>query len=191
MKLMPQMLLGLVILAAIAGGVLLLVRSSSDGGVEIVLPKPTATPVVELKAYISGAVRNPGVYDVNEGDRLVHLVEAAGGVTDVADLSAVNLAAKVRDEDHWHIPRPGEKVAAGSPASPSAQRSLSESGRIDINTADVRELTNLPGIGEIIAQRIIDYRDANGPFSNVEDLLAVRGIGPNILAGIRDRVEVR
>ncbi|MCH8205656.1 MAG: SLBB domain-containing protein, partial [Chloroflexi bacterium] len=132
---MPQMLLGLVTLAAIAGAVLLLVRSSSDGGIEIVLPEPTVTPVVELKAYISGAVRNPGVYDVNEGDRLVQLVEAAGGVTDDADLSAVNLAAKVRDEDHWHIPRPGETAAAGSPASPSAQRSPSVSGKIDINTA--------------------------------------------------------
>ena len=191
MKLMPQMLLGLVILAAIAGGVLLLVRSSSDGGIEIILPEPTATTLVELKAYISGAVRNPGVYDVHEGDRLVHLVEVAGGVTDDADLSAVNLAAKVRDEDHWYIPRSGETAAAGSPASLSTQRSPPESGRIDINTADARRLIDLPRIGEIIAQRIIDYRDANGPFSNVEDLLAVRGIGPDILAGIRDLVEVR
>ncbi|MCH8205623.1 MAG: ComEA family DNA-binding protein [Chloroflexi bacterium] len=67
----------------------------------------------------------------------------------------------------------------------------SESAKIDINTADAKQLIDLPRIGEIIAQRIIDYRDANGPFSIVEDLLAVQGIGPSLLAGIRDLVEVR
>ena len=191
MKLMSQMLLGLVTLAAIAGGVLLLVRSSSDGGIEIVLPELTATPVVEIRAYINGAVRTPGVYDVAEGDRLAELVEAAGGVTDDADLSAVNLAAKVRDEDHWHISRLGEIVAVGPSASSPVQSSPPTYGRIDVNTADAGQLIDLPRIGEIIAQRIIDYRDANGPFSNVEDLLGVRGIGPDVLAGIRDLVEVR
>ena len=148
MRLAPQLILALLVLAITAAGIVWLVRSSPDRGIEIVLPDPTATPVVVLKAYISGAVRNPGVYDMSEGDRLAELVEAAGGATDDADLSAVNLAARVEDEDHWHIPRPDE-APAGDTAPPV-------STRIDINSAGVTRLVELPRIGEIIAQRIID-----------------------------------
>ena len=183
MRMAPQLILVVLVLVATAAGIVWLMRASPDRGIEIVLPDPTATPVVVLKAYISGAVRSPGVYGMSKGDRLAELVEAAGGATDDADLSAVNLAARVEDEDHWHIPRPGETAAAGTVSPVST--------RMDINTASTSQLVELPRIGEIIAQRIIDYREANGPFSSVEDLLAVQGIGPDTLAGIRDLVEVR
>jgi len=193
MKLAPQIALAAATLAAVAAALFLWLGGSSSDGIEIILPEPTPPP--ELRAYVSGAVLSPGVYAVSQGDRLAQLIEAAGGPTDDADLSAVNLAARVGDEDHWHVPRQGEVTAppAVRDAGPgrSTVGSTTESAKIRVNTADAKELTNLPRIGEIIAQRIIDYRDANGPFSSVEELLAVQGIGPATLAAIRDLVEVR
>ena len=77
---------------------------------EILLPTPTVAPDAETKVHISGAVRSPGVYAVADGDRLDEVVQAAGGLTDDADLAAVNLAARVKDENHWHIPVHGEEL---------------------------------------------------------------------------------
>lgn len=154
------------------------------------VPTPTATEVVVLKVYVTGAVRNPGMYEVQVGDRLADVVAAAGGPAEGADLDAVNLAARVRDEQHWHIPRIGEPVeAAGDADRPSGV--VSASGRLDINTATAEELTTLPGIGDVRAEAIVRYRDANGPFMRVEDLLEVEGIGPTTLEAIRDLIEVR
>ena len=180
-----QIVLVIATLAAIAGAVLLLVRSSSSGGMEIVLP--TATPDVQARprVHISGAVIRPGVYEVRNGDRLVDVIEAAGGATEDVDLAAVNLAARVEDEDHWHIPRLGEE-----PREPSAQ-SGEASGRIDVNSADEELLKTLPGIGEVKARAIIRFRDTNGPVSSVEELLEVPGIGPATLDAIRDLIDTR
>ena len=174
------------VVAAVAGGVFLILRAStSGGGVEIVLPTATAVPVVSLKVYITGAVRAPGVYEVKPGSRLEQVVDAAGGETEDADLEAVNLATRVNDGDHWHIPKVGEAVQ------PPAAKAPPDSDKIDLNSATAVELMELHGIGEIIAQRIVDYREANGPFPSVEDLLNVKGIGPTILDNNRDLVEVR
>ena len=183
---MTQALLGLAVLAAIAAGAFFLFRSSSSGGgIEIILPTSTVEPRVELKVHISGAVRNPGVYQVEEGDRLVDVVEAAGGATEDADLSAVNLAERVADEDHWHIPGPGESVPAQEPAAQAVSK------KIDLNSATADELTGLPGIGPVKAESIVRHRENNGPFSRVDDLLDVSGIGTATLDSIRELVEVR
>ena len=182
-KLISQVLLVVATLAAVAGVVILLVRDSSSGGIDIILPTATSAP--ELRVHLSGAVQNPGVYAADEGDRLAQVIEAAGGAAEGADLAAVNLAVRVKDEDHWHIPRLGEAPQAAS--SPG----IGLTGKVNVNTADLQLLIGLPGIGEVRAQAIISYRDANGPFSSVEDLLAVPGIGPVTLDGIRDLVEVR
>ena len=190
MKLVSQIVLIASTLAAIAGGVFLLVRdSSSDGAVEIVLRTATAVSqqpeLSTLKVYVSGAVRNPGVYTVSDGDRLDSVIEAAGGATDEADLSLINLALRVKDEDHWHIPKQGEPLPAVS------SRGSGGSEKIDVNVADAPLLESLPGIGEVKARANVSYREANGPFSRVEDLLDVRGIGAATLEAIRDLVEVR
>ena len=169
-------------LAAVAGGIFLLAHQPSSDGIEIVLP--TATAVPEMRVYISGAVRSPGVYPVMEGDRLARVVEAAGGATEDADLAAVNLAARVEDKDHWHIPRLGETVAVATPQAGAL------AGKVQINSADAEELASLPGIGPVRAEAIMRYREANGPFSSAEDLLAVSGIGPVRLEAIRDLIEV-
>ena len=183
-KLLSQMVLIAAMLAAVAGAVFLLIRGVSPGGAfEVVLP--TAVPAAELKVYVSGAIRNPGVYAAEEGDRLDQLIEAAGGPNEDADLAVVNLAVRVKDEDHWYIPRVGEAPQA------SVAQATRPSGKIDLNSATLDELESLPGIGEVKAQAIIRYREANGPFPSVEDLLDVRGIGPATLEAIRDLVDAR
>ncbi|MBM3947663.1 MAG: ComEA family DNA-binding protein [SAR202 cluster bacterium] len=191
LRLAVQAVLALAVAAALAGTIFLLVRSGSAGeGIELVVLSPTATQVVVFKVYVTGAVRNPGVYEVKAGDRLAEVLAAAGGPTEGADLIAVNLAARVRDEEHRHVPKVGEAVeVAGGADGPSGV--VSASGRLDINTATADELVALPGIGQVRAQAIIRYRDANGPFARVEDLLEVEGIGPATLEAIRDLIEVR
>lgn len=189
MKLASQVILGLAVLAAVAGGVFLLVRQSSPGGsFEIVLPTATPAPNAELKVYISGAVRHPGVYAVADGGRVSDVLDAAGGATEDADLAAVNLAVRVKDQDHWDIPRLGDL-----PQAPPVQKAgqPGQAGKININTADLELLKSLPGIGDVRAKLIISYREAHGPFASVEDLLKVRGIGRATLAALRDLVEVR
>ena len=172
-------------------------RDSSTGEpFEITTPTPpaeaTAEPTTELRVYITGEVNNPGVYAVCEGDRLADVVTAAGGATDAADLTKVNLAIRVSDEQQYHIPKKGEVesrppfVPQGTPT-PDADAS----GKIDLNSAIAKLLETLPGIGEVKAQSIIRYRESNGSFSKVDDLLAVPGIGTATLEAIRDLVEVR
>jgi competence protein ComEA len=170
---------------------------------EIILPTATVESEVELKVYVTGAVHSPGVYTVAEGDRLMEVVEAAGGVTEEADPAAVNLAVRVKDEQHWHIPKHGEVAdiltEGGSPVEGSesvaedvvAEAAGGVSRKIDLNSASAEVLKSLDGVGEVLAQRIVDYREANGPFTNVGDLTNVRGIGSAILDKNRDLVEVR
>ena len=177
--------------SGLLGGVVLVVRAStSGGGIEIILPKVTASPQVDMKVYVTGAVHNPGVYDVAEDSRLADVIEAAGGATDDADLAAVNLATRVSDEQQWHIPTLAE---AGHETLPQSlpEAPAAASGKIDLNSAGVSLLKGLPGIGDVKAQAIVSFREARGPFPDVDAVLEVTGIGPATLAAIRDLVEVR
>ena len=120
MKLISQVVLVVAVVATVGGGLLLLVSDSGSGGaIEIARPTATAEPVVELKVYVTGAVHTPGVYTLQQDSRLDEAIEAAGGATDDADLTAVNLAARVTDEQHWHIPRVGERPDLHPPKPPS------------------------------------------------------------------------
>jgi competence protein ComEA len=184
-----QVILAGAVIAAFAGGVYFFVRGPASGGsIEIFLPTATPKPpdqTAGLKVYVSGAVRSPGVYSVDPESRLVQVIEAAGGATKDADLAAVNLAARVRDEDHWHIPKVGE------PAPTPAAIGAGPLGKIDLNSASLDLLKTLPGIGDVKGRSIISYREANGPFTSVEEIVRVSGIGPSTLEGIRDLVEAR
>ena len=198
MKFLPQILLTAAIIAVASGVMALVFRSSSPGGMQITLPTATPENSREVAVYITGAVQFPGVYSLVEGDRLQQALQAAGGPTSEADLAAVNLAVRLSDEDHWHIPAKGEPVAAAAnstPAnSPAAAKSISTAGHpkiIDVNSADVELLKTLPSIGDVRARAILRYRDAHGPYPTVDDLLAVNGIGPATLESIRDLIEAR
>lgn len=157
-----------------------------------------AMPTVsEIVVYVSGAVLKPGIFALPAGSRVGDAVEAAGGGTADADMERINLAARLSDEAHVSVPRKGEAQASQEAvgirfATPSAQAARAgESPRIvDVNTANAVELEELPGIGPALAARIIAYREANGPYKSVEDLLGVPGIKEGILAKIRDLVSV-
>ncbi len=155
------------------------------------VPLPTATPP-PIVVYVSGAGVRPGVYALPAGARLADALAAAGGASSQADLEAINLARRLQDEEHVHIPRRGETPrpeptplpAGAAPSGPSG-------GKVNINTAGLAELDSLPGIGPGYAQRIIDYRQAHGPFSSIEEIQNVPGIGPATFARIRDLITVQ
>ena len=135
-----------------------------------------------LFVHVLGQVARPGLYELSEGDRAVDAVAAAGGFTDNADPGGINLARLLSDGEQLVVPAVGE-LPPTSGAGYSAG-----SGKINLNSADATALDTLPRIGPAMAQRIIDWRQANGRFSSVDDLLAVAGIGQKTLDGLRDLV---
>lgn len=136
---------------------------------------------------VAGWVRQPGVYEFAAGARVVDAIDAAGGARPGAALSALNLAAPLVDGTQILVPREGETVTAAPVPGGSG---TAAGGLVNINTASATELEALPGIGEVIAQRIVDHRTANGPFASVDALLDVSGIGDAILGSIRELVTV-
>jgi competence protein ComEA len=143
---------------------------------------------------IAGEVLKPGVYQVEEGTRLYQLIELAGGVSPQADISSLNLAAPVHDGLRINIPAQNSNQGQleNSQLSFIGQRPLSEETDsnlvVQINTASLEELKRLPGIGDVIAQRIIEYRKTYGPFQSVEDLINVKGIGTKKLQDIKESI---
>ncbi|MET0673278.1 MAG: ComEA family DNA-binding protein [Microbacterium pygmaeum] len=138
-----------------------------------------------LYVHVSGAVNGPGLYLLHEGDRVVDAVAAAGGFAPGADEQAVNLARILSDGEQLVVPLVGQEPVGGAAAAPAAG-----DGRVNLNTADAGALDTLPRIGPALAQRIIDWREANGRFTSVEDLLAVPGIGDKMLESLRDLVSI-
>ena len=173
--------LGLVVLSAAIGWGILRGQASP---VETVPIGATAAPVQPGGSYVHvlGEVSAPGLYALEQGARLVDALAAAGGTTGDADLAAVNLARLLSDGEQIVVPAIGESPAPGEGAA--------SDGRIDLNTADQAELETLPRIGPALAQRIIGWREDNGRFASVDDLLAVSGIGEKLLAGLRELVRV-
>ena len=185
-KLAFQIGLSLVTAVALVGAVFLLVNeATSSPGVEILLPEATPSVAADIEIYGTDAVENPGVYTLREGNRLEQAIEAAGGATSDADLAAVNLAARVLDEDPWQIPKAGEEQIG------QVTEGRGTSARIDVNTANVETLKTLPQSGDVKAQSIVAYRESHGPFSDVEALVAVNGIGPATVEAIKTLVVAR
>ena len=164
-------------------GAVIFVRRPTPQAIEIIEPSPSPIPTpAQLAVYVTGAVVDPGVYHLPEGSRIEEVLQAAGGATAEADLDRVNLARKVHDEEQIYVPQVGEE----SPPAPLG--SMSEGGPININTASAAQLETLPGIGPILAQRIVDHRGAQGPFTAVEDIMKVQGIGEALFNEIRDLI---
>jgi len=158
------------IIIILAGGTVLLYRytySSGSGGIVI------SPPATEISVYIEGEVVNPGTYILEDGARVEDAIDAAGGMTLDAELGILNIAAPLRDGDHIHVYGSGEIPQ-----------------RININTAEAGLLQALPGIGETLSLRIIDYREQNGHFLNTGDIKLVDGIGPATYEDIKDKITV-
>jgi competence protein ComEA len=141
-------------------------------------------------AHAAGAVRRPGLYELTAGDRVADLLAAAGGPLPAADLDRINLAAPVADGTQVVVPRRGEPAPVvptptGDPTDPAAP-----SAPVNINLAGPEELETLPGVGPSTAAAIIEYREASGPFTTVEQLIDVSGIGEAKLAALVDLVTV-
>lgn len=160
-----QRLIIILLVAIIAIGSVVAFSGCGQGQpIEISTPEPLITePVSHI--YIGGAVTNPGFYPLAAGDSLEALIQAAGGITSDADLSQLKL----------YIPQAGEDEAPQ---------------KVNINRAEAWLLEALPGIGEVRAQDILNYRNLNGPFSNTNELLKVKGIGTTTFEAIKDLITV-
>jgi competence protein ComEA len=149
----------------------------------------TAEPPPEVVVDVVGAVARPGLYRLDDGSRIADAIALAGGATRKANLSAVNLAAPLLDGTQIVVPRKGEPVPAPSAAGAAVPGSAGAPGApIHLNSASLEELETIPGVGPVTAQRIVEFREQNGPFRSVEELDAVSGIGPKRLEQMRELV---
>ena len=147
--------------------------------------------VRQVGVDVEGAVASPGLYLVSADARVNDAVAAAGGMTSDADRQRVNLAQKVEDGMQVYVPSHEEAPAAtGTTTTGAGQASSSgaSKGKVNLNTASAEELQTLSGIGPSLSQRIIDYRQANGPFKSVDDLRKVSGIGDTRFKNLKDLV---
>ncbi len=145
---------------------------------------PAAGPA--LVVHVVGQVKRPGIVELPPGSRVVDAVDAAGGPTRRADLSAVNLARLAVDGEQIRVPRPGEAVPGGGPAAAGSGSAVG--GPVSLNGADAAALDSLPGIGPVLAQRILDWRSEHGRFTSIDELGEVSGIGEKLLALLAPRV---
>ena len=153
----------------------------------------------EISVYVSGQVKTPAVVTLEDTGNLhaVDAVNAAGGLTDLADSEIINLAEPLVDGQHIHIPAkeiifqeiPAVDVAANSAPNKSAKFAQNNS-LININTADEEELKKIRGVGPVLAKRILEYRTNNGAFQAIEDIKKVKGIGAKTFEKMRDSITV-
>jgi competence protein ComEA len=169
----------------------LLIRTPRDTVVLEVSRQPDPD---QIKVWVGGEVVQPGLYQLRRGSRVSDAIEAAGGLKSGADVAALPMAELVADADEIVVPIRGTApvipVAAADPTEPDPLMAEPSSTLININTADARELEALPGIGPAIAARVVEYRDANGAFSTVDELEAVSGISARMVDEFRPYITV-
>lgn len=152
----------------------------------------------EITVYVSGEVNKSGVVTLKEGDRLAVAVEKLGGTTKKADLNNINLAIRVKDEEHYIIPKIGEAKQENlkdvnntkdiENAEIKNENTEKDSSKININTATLEELDKLPGVGEATANKIISHREENGQFKTIEDIKNVNGIGDKKFENMKELI---
>jgi competence protein ComEA len=168
-------------------------RGQPAGGPASAVP---ATRAQALTVHVVGQVHHPGVLRLPAGSRVTDAIERAGGATTHADLSAINLARPLVDGEQVRVPKPGEAVpppgasgAAGTPGGTSGVAGAG-SGLVNLNTASQADLEELPGVGPVLAQRILDWRTEHGRFTTVDELGEVSGIGEKTFAQLQPKVTV-
>ena len=188
------------LLAAVAALVLLLLAA------RFLLPAGTTTPAAPLPpppglgtsaagtpharvvVDVAGAVRQPGLYRLEQGARIADAIARAGGATPKADLAQVNLAAPLADGEQVVVPKRGLPGSAPAGGGGSAGAGGTPAAPVQLSSATLEQLDTLPGVGPATAQKILDYRTKHGAFSSVDELDAVPGIGPKRLEQLRDLV---
>jgi competence protein ComEA len=162
--------------------------------------QPSPTPDGIIKVFITGEVKKPGVYEMHDGERIIDAVKVAGGFTEAADPDRVDQAQRVRDEMRIEIPAkpptpvpvptalPGQTPLGGTVTAPAQGQVTPADTRLNINTASAADLDKLPGIGEVLSQRIVDYRAKNGSFQNLDDLRKVQGLSASEIEKIKDLI---
>jgi competence protein ComEA len=177
-----------VVLVLVALGCAVLVSAVTRGApaAEVARLEPEASATAfdgaAIFVHVLGAVEHPGLYELREGDRAVDAVAAAGGFLDTADQTQLNLARFVVDGEQISVPVIGE--------APVSAPGLTAQGLVNINTADTATLETLPRVGPAMAARIIAWRESNGRYTTVEDLMNVSGIGDRTFEGLKDLVTV-
>jgi competence protein ComEA len=175
---------GVLAVAVVVGGVFGMrsapPTATAGGGFEVVTTRSAA----EIRVHVGGWVVERSVVRLPPGSLVADAIRAAGGARPGADLDALNLAMPLQDGSQVIVPGPGGAgEAAGTPG-------LGGDGRVRINTATQAEIETLPGVGPVLAQRIIAHREQHGPFRDAEDLLGVPGIGEAKYAALRDLVVI-
>jgi competence protein ComEA len=155
-------------------------QAEQDGGTEGVL----------VVVHVSGAVQHPGVYELREGMRVIDAIEMAGGGTEKSDIHQLNLAETLYDGQKIYVPVKGEEIGYVGGGSGEKSSSGSATRKINLNTASIEELEELPGIGPTLATRIVEYREKHGPFRKIEQLMNVSGIGIKKFESLKDKVRI-
>ncbi|MFN2197828.1 MAG: helix-hairpin-helix domain-containing protein [Anaerolineales bacterium] len=168
----------------LAAGILLLVTRPPRGAPVVLQPAPTAAPLV---VHITGAVQQPGVVTLAPGSRVQEAIAAGGGLTAQADIRGLNLAQPLVDGMQVYVPSQSESAppALALPVSPAT---TAEILRLNLNTATQADLERLPGIGPVMAERILQYRQEHGSFEHIEQIMDVDGIGEGTFAEIQDLI---
>lgn len=140
---------------------------------------------------VKGAVNNPGVYEAESEDRVIDMINMAGGLKESADKAKINFATRVEDEMVIYVPEIGEEMEQEGGMMTVMGGTDQKDGKVNINTADDTELQTLTGIGPAKAAAIIDYREKNGPFKVIEDLKLISGIGEKSFEKLKEQIKVK
>ncbi len=176
------------LLIALGGTIIASLLAPRGGSLAVAGPTPGPSggdDVLMVVVHVLGAVTKPGLYRLPEGSRIVDAIAAAGGFAADADRGGLNLARVLQDAEQVIVP-----IAGAVPAAGAAPPGLSSDGRVNLNTADREALETLPRVGPAMAERILAWREANGGFRTVEDLMQVSGIGEKTFEAMREQVSV-
>lgn len=169
-----------ILIGLIVGAAILLIARQPSGQPILLEPKPSPAPI---RIHVDGAVNSPGVYSLPSGTRVEQAVASAGGLTDEADTTNINLAVLLVDGQKIYIPKLGQPI-------PDINYVDQTEVVVNLNTAPLESLITLPGIGEDRAKSIIEYRENNGGFKSIEEIQNIEGIGPATFEKLKDRIVV-